>query len=660
MFRRTRRRANRTLLCAALGLVFTFALAGAAHAATFTVNSLTDSNDNTQCTSGNTTCSLRGAINQTNSSSDAMNTINFASGLSGTYALQFGALDISRPVSINGPGANVLTVDGQGESSVFQVSASGGRTTISGLKITGGHGSFGGGVDALTPVSLNNDWLTHNTATEEGGAVAGGSENLLLFYYLFYCLVLHECTIQSSQLHAQPSTADVSLDGTTVSDNTVTGGSGTFPTGGGAGGGLAVLGNLDVRNSTLTGNSATDRGGNAGGAIASGFGSLALVNDTINGNSVQTPPPAAPVITANEDFGGAIAYISPSLIVFGQQQGAQPSGSPTIESENTIVTNNLVDGSLQNCSGIQSTVSDHNLSDDDTCGFTDSGSRQDPAANPQLAALNLNAPGSVPTEAIAPGSAALDKGDNTDCPNADERGVTRPQNGTCDIGAYEYVPQADLAIAKSGPASANVGQNVTYTITVTNNGPDQATGVTVNDSIPPGETLVSASASQGTCSGSVTCSLGTLASGAQATVTVIAKAVSSGSLSDTATVAGQQLDPNLANNTASATTIVSAITGAPATSVLRIRMAGLPACIRNGASLRINVAGAGIKQVKVYLNGKMIKKSNKAKFVLKIRNGAFHASNQLRIVAVNRSGRQATRRASVRRCHTVVLPRFTG
>ena len=68
------------------------------------------------------------------------------------------------------------------------------------------------------------------------------------------------------------------------------------------------------------------------------------------------------------------------------------------------------------------------------------------------------------------------------------------------------------------------GNNLTYTIGVDNKGPSHTGGtVTLTDQLPAGTTLVSATPSQGTCSGTttVTCDLGTLANGASATVSVV-------------------------------------------------------------------------------------------------------------------------------------------
>ena len=92
-------------------------------------------------------------------------------------------------------------------------------------------------------------------------------------------------------------------------------------------------------------------------------------------------------------------------------------------------------------------------------------------------------------------------------------------------------------------------------MTATNAGPDGATGTTLTDTLPSGESFVSATSSQGTCSqtaGTVTCHLGTVGSAASATVTITVTPTTIGPLADNATVSADQSDPNPANNTASA------------------------------------------------------------------------------------------------------------
>jgi len=120
---------------------------------------------------------------------------------------------------------------------------------------------------------------------------------------------------------------------------------------------------------------------------------------------------------------------------------------------------------------------------------------------------------------------------------------------------------ADLSIAKTGPASVGFAANITYTITVSNLGPLTASNVTVTDPIPAGTTFVSASSSQGGCSGTtiVTCNLGAIANGGSATITLVVQAPNGpSSLTNTASVTNTpEPDPVATNNAASAPTQVT-------------------------------------------------------------------------------------------------------
>jgi uncharacterized repeat protein (TIGR01451 family) len=111
-------------------------------------------------------------------------------------------------------------------------------------------------------------------------------------------------------------------------------------------------------------------------------------------------------------------------------------------------------------------------------------------------------------------------------------------------------PKTDLQMTKTASAaSATVGGQVMYTLVVQNNGPSDATGVTVEDTLPSGLTLVSAQPSQGSCSGTK-CQLGTLAAGGSAQVLVTANVTGGGgsSVKNTAKVTGDQPDPDPGNN----------------------------------------------------------------------------------------------------------------
>jgi aldose sugar dehydrogenase len=125
----------------------------------------------------------------------------------------------------------------------------------------------------------------------------------------------------------------------------------------------------------------------------------------------------------------------------------------------------------------------------------------------------------------------------------------------------------DLSVSKSAsPNPGEVGTNLTYRITVTNNGPAQATIVTLTDTVPAGVTLVSASATQGTpCTGSTTvnCALGTLAKDATATVSIIVTPSGQGQVSNTATATAAETDFATGNNSSTINTLIQPAATAP-------------------------------------------------------------------------------------------------
>ena len=120
----------------------------------------------------------------------------------------------------------------------------------------------------------------------------------------------------------------------------------------------------------------------------------------------------------------------------------------------------------------------------------------------------------------------------------------------------------ELISLKATPELLTVNGQLTYTITVRNNGPAAATGVHVIDALPPGATPVPAggpgSSSQGRCTGTLTvdCDLVTLAANAEATVTINVMPTVAGDLINTAHVDAFEHDPILANNSSTQTTTV--------------------------------------------------------------------------------------------------------
>jgi hypothetical protein len=162
---------------------------------------------------------------------------------------------------------------------------------------------------------------------------------------------------------------------------------------------------------------------------------------------------------------------------------------------------------------------------------------------------------------------------------------------------------ADLGTTLTASGGITTGTNTKYTATVTNAGPSAATNVALTVQLPATGVPVSAMPSSGTCaavSGGVNCDLGGLASGATATVTMVATQTTAGSVTAAVEVSGSENDPNESNNQASATLTVtgSMYNRAPTLSAIS------PAAIQSGSGdTVITVTGAGFSSASSVLLG---------------------------------------------------------
>ncbi|SDT31847.1 conserved repeat domain-containing protein [Friedmanniella luteola] len=125
---------------------------------------------------------------------------------------------------------------------------------------------------------------------------------------------------------------------------------------------------------------------------------------------------------------------------------------------------------------------------------------------------------------------------------------------------------ADLALTKTtSPSPVVPGRDVTYTLTASNAGPSAATGVVVDDTLPTGVTYASSTVpGGGSCTATgqaVACTVGTLAGGASATITLVGRVnadLVDRSTANTASVrATTPTDPTTSNNTATSTTEIA-------------------------------------------------------------------------------------------------------
>jgi uncharacterized repeat protein (TIGR01451 family) len=143
-------------------------------------------------------------------------------------------------------------------------------------------------------------------------------------------------------------------------------------------------------------------------------------------------------------------------------------------------------------------------------------------------------------------------------------------------------PTADLVVTKSGPATVTSGSNVTYTVTLTNNGPSNAANATLTDTLPANTTFVSANQTSGplfNCvhnATTITCTNASFAPGSTATfefvITVTGDA--RGSITNVATATSSTADPTPANASAMSAAAVNRPGDAPTLSPLALALLG--------------------------------------------------------------------------------------
>ena len=521
--------------------VMTLALLAPAtgQAASFTVNTNADTTVAGGCTT-EPACSLRDAIAAAGASTDPEDVVVVPAG---NYGLESGQLEVggTETLVIRGAGARSTVIDGRGASRVFDVA--GDTVTIEGVTITGGVApegvggempGDGGGILAFEVDELILDGVnvSGNTATLNGGGISAPPEG-----------------------SAAPS---LTITDSTIAANKVTGGLVE-----GLGGGIYVLGDLTLTNSTVAGNSAESTAGMVqGGGVLAALDPTAtepsevdILNSMIAGNSVGTA-----------GVGGGLAIYNPTPGVVTQ-----------LSAKNTIVAGNTGPTGSSDCGAVAMLASDHNLSSDASCMFTDAGSKEN--ADPQLGPLQNNG-GETDTLALPAGSPAVDAGTNVGCPPTDQRGVARPQGSACDIGAFELVQTtgqkpgtspspspgpvsaaADLRLRiKPKPKRPQVGGKLSFLITVTNKGPATATGAIIKGTVPALATKASAPKLNGkpACKLAkpkkgkrrLTCRLGDLAAGATKKVRVAVATKHTGKVRVRARVRSGISDPNLKDNRA--------------------------------------------------------------------------------------------------------------
>jgi uncharacterized repeat protein (TIGR01451 family) len=134
-------------------------------------------------------------------------------------------------------------------------------------------------------------------------------------------------------------------------------------------------------------------------------------------------------------------------------------------------------------------------------------------------------------------------------------------NNSDTVDTVVVTPSADLSINKTTSSNAVViGASLTYTLTVRNDGPQEANSVVVTDTLATDLVLDSVIPDQGSCTGvaTIVCDLGAIGNTGQAEIEIIVSPTIEGDFDNTATVTSSTQDPNPANNSSTVTTLVGA------------------------------------------------------------------------------------------------------
>jgi uncharacterized repeat protein (TIGR01451 family) len=188
--------------------------------------------------------------------------------------------------------------------------------------------------------------------------------------------------------------------------------------------------------------------------------------------------------------------------------------------------------------------------------------------------------------AVGPGTntAEVTASDQAD-PDSTANNHNPAEDDQASVSFTRRLASADLSLTKTAPpASVQIGANVVFTLAVSNAGPDGATGVAVLDQLGPGFTFVSATGPGSYNPGTGIWTVGSVASGATATLHLTAKATAVGPESNTAEIsASDQPDPDSTpgnhnpaedDQATAAITVTSAPTPPPTSDLTQLTSAG--------------------------------------------------------------------------------------
>ena len=420
-----------------------------------------------------------GSLRQALADANDHDTISFS--VTGTIGLTSGELLVNKVITISGPGAASLALDGNGTSRVFHI-GSRRPVSISGLTITNGNGAFGGGGAIWNDhgaLTLNNCAVDFNrTAYLAGGIYNDGSNGTATTTILNSTVSGNFAPYAGGGIYNDAPMRRATL---TIMNSAIDGNTAAYddiPFGGGEGGGIYNdVGTLMITSSVVSNNQAGLDGQNfpvgIGGGI-SNYGTLTITDSAITSNQVY-------LVGGGISNDGTLAINNSTVSdnrAVGQHDGNPwGSGGGVVNNGTLTITKSTLSGNGASLSGggidgtstLANTILNanfpenilgaavsrgYNLSSDDGGGYLN-GPGDQINTDPMLGPLQDNG-GSTLTHALLPGSPAIDAGNLnfTPPPFYDQRGLDfyRVRNGRIDKGSFEV--QAGSTPAPTPPPRA--------------------------------------------------------------------------------------------------------------------------------------------------------------------------------------------------------------